>query len=614
MEAIDDIMPTQALYNKWRSQTFDEILGQEHITRTLRNQIRAGRIGHAYLFTGMRGTGKTTTARVLAKAVNCVGDTEDPPCNACHICKSLTRGSSLDLVEIDAASNRGIDEIRDLRDRVSFAPHECRYKVYVIDEVHMLTTEAFNALLKTLEEPPSHVIFILCTTEPHRLPDTILSRCQRFDFRRGSVSLLVEKLKRICEGEGLQISPESLDLVARRAAGSFRDAESLLDQLSAYNTDEITVELVRDVLGSVSSALVSELVERMMAGDVPQGLRLIDEAFEGGAEPRQFLSDILGHLRAVLLLSVGGDKGLDQLSPQALDQMRRLAQDGTFSLKALVGAIRLFNEAGEGLRNTVRPQLPLELALIETALSVDGERGAEGAVQSAAMAAAKGDEASRESEEEGEDASSTRRMAESASPVEAETAEVDESAEDTEEVAASEAESAEESEEKPPPELEQEGEETSSQKLTLDWVCGNWDLVLMKIKPKSYQVRALLNSAYPISVRDDLITLGCNAEFHRDKLSEDKRRGLVEEVLSQVLGVPCRVQCVVDREAEEKARARTQSTNDDSRDLFSSNGQSGTPSDEDVRDELLNHPAVKILKERGGRVSKVTLDNRNRGG
>lgn len=600
-------MPTQALYNKWRSQTFDEILGQEHVTQTLRNQIRAGRVGHAYLFTGMRGTGKTTTARVLAKAINCVGGTDDPPCNSCHICKSLASGRSLDLIEIDAASNRGIDEIRDLRDRVSFAPHECRYKVYVIDEVHMLTTEAFNALLKTLEEPPSHVIFVLCTTEPHRLPDTILSRCQRFDFRRGSVSLLVEKLKRVCEGEGLQISSEALDLVARRAAGSFRDAESLLDQLAAYDTDEITVDLVRDVLGSAPSVLISDLVECMLVSDVSQGLHLINEALEGGAEPRQFLSDILDHLRAILLLSVGGDEGLDQLSPQALDHMRRLARDRDFSLKALVRAIRLFNEAGAGLRNAVRPQLPLELALIETALSMNGEKDLTSEPETADVAM-EAEEAGRESGDE--DAPPTRRVAEAAPSEEPEAAGGEEAVEVAEE--AVEGESPEASAEEAPSELEEE--EPPSQNLTLDWVCGNWDLMLMKIKPKSYQVRALLNSAYPISVKDDLVTLGCKAEFHREKLAEDRRRGLVEDVLSQVLGVPCRVQCVVDGEAEEKARARIQSSHSDSGDLFSSNGRAEAPSGEDVRDELLNHPVVKILKERGGRVSKVTLNNRDRGG
>jgi DNA polymerase-3 subunit gamma/tau len=215
-------MTSQALYNRWRSQTFDDVLGQEHITGTLKNQIRAGRIGHAYLFTGLRGTGKTSMARIMAKAVNCVGDTDSPPCNVCHMCTTITEGRCLDLMEIDAASNRGIDEIRELRERVGFVPHEARFKVYVIDEVHMLTKEASSALLKTLEEPPPHVIFIMCTTEPHRLLDTILSRCQRFDFRRASVPTLLTKLRQICDGESLAVDPDALEYIARRAAGSFR--------------------------------------------------------------------------------------------------------------------------------------------------------------------------------------------------------------------------------------------------------------------------------------------------------------------------------------------------------------------------------------------------------
>ncbi|MBM3190026.1 MAG: DNA polymerase III subunit gamma/tau, partial [Chloroflexi bacterium] len=366
-------MATQALYNKWRAQTFDQVLGQEHITRTLRNQIKAGRIGHAYLFTGLRGTGKTSTARILAKAVNCVGDVAEPPCNACPICRSITQSASLDLIEIDAASNRGIDEIRDLRDRVHFVPHQCRYKVYVIDEVHMLTTEAFNALLKTLEEPPPHVIFVLCTTEPHRLPDTILSRCQRFDFRRISVETLVHKLRLISKEEGIAVAPDALEFIARRATGSFRDAESLLDQLAVYGADEITLDLVQRALGSVSWALVCRLVEALVRGDIPTGLRAINQAMDAGAEPRQFLSDILDHLRALLYLGVGGDESLEYLGVESLAAMRALASRDGFSLGAIVRAIRLFNEAGQGLRGAARPQLPLELALVESALVADGD-------------------------------------------------------------------------------------------------------------------------------------------------------------------------------------------------------------------------------------------------
>ena len=300
-------MSTQALYNKWRGQTFADVLGQEHITTTLQNQIRAGRIGHAYLFTGLcvarakprwraswpaRSTASAKRIRRPAIAV--------PSARAC------LRGRSLDLIEIDGASNRGIDEIRDLRDRVAFAPSECRFKVYVIDEVHMLTNEAFNALLKTLEEPPSHVIFILCTTDPDRVPETIRSRCQRFDFRRGTVQLLLAKLQRICDGEGIAIEPEALTYIARRATGSFRDAESLLEQLAAYDNVRITVQQVQSVLGSVSWELVQQVAMSVLQADVPTGLRAINEAIDNGAEPRQFLTEVIDYLRACLLLRVGG--------------------------------------------------------------------------------------------------------------------------------------------------------------------------------------------------------------------------------------------------------------------------------------------------------------------
>ena len=366
-------MTTQALYNKWRGQTFADILGQEHITRTLQNQIRAGRIGHAYLFTGVRGTGKTSTARIMAKAVNCVGQTDSPPCNQCHICRSITSGNSLDLIEIDGASNRGIDEIRDLRDKVTFAPNECRYKVYVIDEVHMLTKEAFNALLKTLEEPPSHVIFVLCTTEPHNLPDTILSRCQRFDFRRGSVSVVVDKLRRICEQEQVLIDQDALEFVARRAAGSFRDAESLLDQLAAYGDTQITLEQVQLLLGSVPASLINDLLRGLATRDVPAGLRAINQALDSGAEPRQFLGEILDHLRALMLLRVGSEDTITNLSDEMLAELRAIVAQGC-GLGVLVEAIKLFNEAGNNLRTAVRPQLPLEVAFVEAILRTQGEQ------------------------------------------------------------------------------------------------------------------------------------------------------------------------------------------------------------------------------------------------
>ncbi|MDH7571083.1 MAG: DNA polymerase III subunit gamma/tau, partial [Armatimonadota bacterium] len=246
-----------SLYRKYRPQRFGDLVGQEQITRILQNALESGRVAHAYLFCGPRGTGKTTTARLLAKALNCEkGPTRDP-CNVCVPCQRIAAGSALDVIEIDAASNRGIDDIRELRDKVKYTPAEARYKVYVIDECHMLTTEAFNALLKTLEEPPPHVLFVLATTDPQKVPATILSRCQRLDFRRGAVNDLVARLAVVAKGEGLQVDEEALLLIARAGDGSWRDAISVLEQVVAFGNGRITAEAVRSILGSVSADLIA---------------------------------------------------------------------------------------------------------------------------------------------------------------------------------------------------------------------------------------------------------------------------------------------------------------------------------------------------------------------
>ena len=295
-------MATQALYRKWRSRTFDEVIGQEHVTRTLQNALAAERVAHAYLFTGPRGTGKTTTARLLAKAVNCVGDGDTKPCGACHICRAVDEGRLLDMIEIDAASNRGIDEIRDLREKVGFRPGEARVKFYIIDEVHMLTDPAFNALLKTLEEPPPHVIFVLATTEPHKIPATIVSRCQRFDFRRIPLSDMTQWLAHIAEAEALQVEPAALESIARQGGGSMRDAISLLDQLTAYGSETITLAQVQAVLGSVASQSVIELADSLIDGDLARGLDVINQVVGDGAEPRQFTREFVEYLRGLLLL------------------------------------------------------------------------------------------------------------------------------------------------------------------------------------------------------------------------------------------------------------------------------------------------------------------------
>jgi DNA polymerase-3 subunit gamma/tau len=362
------MMASLALYLKWRPQRFEDVVGQEHVTQTLKNALRGERIAHAYLFTGPRGTGKTTMARLLAKAVNCLDqDVTQRPCNRCRMCTAINEGRLLDLIEMDAASHTGVDNVREaIRDKVGFRPSQARYKVYVIDEVHMLSTSAFNALLKTLEEPPEHVIFVLATTEPHRILPTIVSRCQRFDFHRIPLSALVARLRYIADQEEIQIEERALTSIARSATGSARDAISLLDQLAAYGDTVITVERLRAVLGLSDVELVHQLASCLAARDIGRGLDVINRTVEQGADLRQFAQQVLDYLRSVLLARVGGnvvDTDVDGQMPAELDSLAR-----RLSVHDLLRAIKLFNQAQMDLRGSDHGQLALELAFVEAAL------------------------------------------------------------------------------------------------------------------------------------------------------------------------------------------------------------------------------------------------------
>ncbi|MDQ1301637.1 MAG: polymerase subunit gamma/tau, partial [Chloroflexota bacterium] len=361
-------MATQALYRKWRSQAFEQVVGQEHVALTLRNALRDGRMSHAYLFTGPRGTGKTSTARILAKAINCLA--EDPaarPCNACRICTAITEGRQLDLIEIDAASNRGIDEMRELREKIGFRPNEARYKVYIIDEVHMLTKEAFNALLKTLEEPPPHAIFILATTEPDRVPETVRSRCQRFDFRRIATSEIVEHLSDILKNEGGRAESEALVAIARRATGSMRDAVSLLDQLLSYGDDTLTLQRVEGVLGLVNAQTIGKLVDCIALNDTAGGLTLLNRLIADGVELGQLVDQIVAYLRAVLFARMVRMPELLDLPQDVVQNVSR--QAAGWPPAALLQTVKEFTEARAALRDQVPgvPQLPIELAFLRAA-------------------------------------------------------------------------------------------------------------------------------------------------------------------------------------------------------------------------------------------------------
>ncbi|MXZ91278.1 MAG: DNA polymerase III subunit gamma/tau [Chloroflexi bacterium] len=349
-------------YRKWRPGTFSDLAGQEHVGNTLRQAVMQGRVSHSYLFCGGRGSGKTTTARVLAKAVNCLDPQQGDPCDRCAICVSINEGRNLDIIELDAASNRGVEEIREIRDKVHFQPAQNRRKVYIIDEAHMLTREASNAFLKTLEEPPDHVIFILCTTEADRILPTILSRCQRYDFRRLPGQTIYDRLAYITDQEAIAIHPDAMRMIARNAGGSMRDALNILEQLAVSTNGEITLRDVEESLGLVRSDAYLALSQKLLAGDTAGALETINQVVWEGGEPRQLHRQTLDLLRSMLLLSWDAGQTLDLTDDTQAGLAAIIRQTDS---QHILRAVRIWGEAAAGLRYDAPAALPLEIAAAE---------------------------------------------------------------------------------------------------------------------------------------------------------------------------------------------------------------------------------------------------------
>jgi DNA polymerase-3 subunit gamma/tau len=503
----------QALYRKWRPHTWEQVFGQEHIIQTLRNAVTSDRVAHAFLFAGPRGTGKTTTARILAKAVNCLcPDLAARPCNDCEHCLAVNQGRFLDLIEIDAASNTSVEDVRNLRDKINFSPNQGKYKVYIVDEVHMLSTAAFNALLKTLEEPPSHAIFILATTEIHKIPATVLSRCQRHEFRRIPVADIVRQLQILCEGENIQVEPDALTLIARQSAGGMRDAISLLDQLASTG-HTITLALAQTVLGAATGQAVLDLIDALLRRDSAAGLDHIHAALDAGTDPRQFARQIVEYLRQLLLVKMGNAAQVDATTEMRAVMARHATE---LSAASLLRVIKAFNQAAADARLAWQPALPLELAFVESLEKADEALAVEPAVASETPVPRV-----------------ARRPVKASPPQPAKAAptEVPEPADNAPAQVLYQVDTS--------PETTAVANDPLYKRLA-----ESWKQIVANVKQRNANTAGLLNSIKSRDLRGDVLTLGFASDVLKSQMEKPANIEIFQSVLQQALGSDIVIRCV----------------------------------------------------------------------
>lgn len=546
-------MAGQALYRKWRSQTFDELVGQEHVVQTLRNAIRTGRIGHAYLFTGPRGVGKTTMARLLAKAVNCTASTEQRPCDQCDACRDIAIGRAVDVIEMDAASHTSVDDARDLIEKVQFRPAELRTKVYIIDETHMLSTAAFNALLKTLEEPPAHVLFILATTEYHKVPATIVSRCQRFTFNRHSLHDITEHLKVVAHGEGIALQAGVAEGIARAATGAMRDALSIMDQLMAGSDDTVTLAQVQGLLGAAEIGEIGAVVAALVTGDLQAGLQVINAVADNGADLRQFTRDVVERLRALMLLAATHDADALDLPAETVAELQ--SQVAQTEVGSIVGWLKLFAALDQQLKNSPYGQLPLEMALVEAITGLAGNtapaRPAPRASTPTPRPAVRAVTAVPEPTNHTAPSSPIKQEAVRgpvATPVISpespplETIQPMQVAQAVEGAALGVPHA-------PVPAEVIEVEDNAA--FLLDEVASLWEQFMEDVRAENRMVHAQLDGSEPINIEGQtVVVLASKGAWQKAKLEDEKTRRVLERVLGKMLHGPVRIRVTIDEHEE----------------------------------------------------------------
>ncbi|MTI48786.1 DNA polymerase III subunit gamma/tau [Sporosalibacterium faouarense] len=538
-------MAYQSLYRKFRSKNFDELIGQEHVTTTLKNQITNDSIAHAYLFCGTRGTGKTSAAKIFARAVNCLNNTDGNPCNECEVCKGILDDSIMDVVEMDAASNNSVEDIRDLREKAKYPPAKGRFKVYIVDEVHMLSKGAFNALLKTLEEPPKHLLFILATTEPQKLPTTIQSRCQRYDFRRISVKDMLKHMQDICEQLKIKVDERGLYLIARNADGAMRDALSLLDQCISFAESEITYEDIISTLGTVNNTIIFDIANGIINLDVNKSLRIVDDIVQSGKDINQFIKDLIVHFRNLMIIKSTDDiDSIIEGSKEFIEELKE--QSSSTTLASILRCIKILSEAENQSKWSSQPRIVLEITIIKlcnkaTGLSLEELSSRveelEEMIRSGKISTGNNESNKRKvSVKNKEDnnynkksniPSSNGNSLDNKTEIERNNVNVKE----TNMISESGADNLK-----------------STAKITTEKAVKEWPEVLRDIKKERISIHALLMEGKPVEVRGNTFIISFNEGFgfHRDAVDKKQNKEYVQEKLNKFFNSGLEVKFIMD--------------------------------------------------------------------